>query len=254
MRPDLIFHDMEQGTPEWMGLHIGRITGSTSAGLLSDGITEEGKKKAANIRRAITNLKNRKEKDHDAISKKESELDVVLRKHWDFGAATWTLIYQLASGIVTGQSGMDWSGNYWTERGKELEAEAVEAYMEATFQQVNRVGFIEWGKYAGCSPDFMVDDKRGGEVKCLSAREHFRYAHTRQIEKDYYAQIQWCLFVTGFEVWDYVHYCPNAGAWTLIIDEVRPDKEMHERFAEKLEKVAEKVKQIVEIAIAPALV
>lgn len=164
------------------------------------------------------------------------------------GVGAWNLVYQLASEIVMGQPAAPAFDNYWTERGKQLEQEAIEAYQDETFRQANRIGFIEWGKYAGCSPDFMVDETRGGEVKCLSPREHFRYAHTRKVEKDYYAQVQWCLFVTGFEVWDYVHYCPGAGAWELLIDEIRPDYDMHGIFSDRLALVAGKVEQIVEAA------
>lgn len=206
MRQGIIFHEVEQGSPEWFGLRMGRVTGTSAADLLVNGKGADG-----------------------------------------LGVGAWSLIYQLAGEIVTGETPPEF-GNYWTERGKKMEAQAIEAYMEYTFHQANRVGFIEWGKYAGCSPDFMVDEKRGGEVKCLSAREHFRYCHTRKIEKDYFAQVQWCLFVTGFEAWDYIHYHPGAGAWELVIDEITPDLEMHGIFSERMALVAEKVSEIVSLA------
>lgn len=211
MRSDIIFHEVEQGSPEWFALRLGRVTGTSAAELLVNGKGADG-----------------------------------------IGAGAWSLIYQLAGEIVTGETPPDF-GNYWTERGKEMEAQAIEAYMEETFHQANRVGFISYGKYAGCSPDFTVDDKRGGEVKCLSAREHFRYCHTRKIEKDYFAQVQWCLFVTGFEVWDYVHYCPGAGAWELVVDEVRPDYEMHGVFSDRMALIIPKVEEIVSAAM-PSLI
>lgn len=207
MRNGIIFHDVEQGSPEWYDLRLGRITGTSAAELLVNGKGADG-----------------------------------------LGTGAWSLIYQLAGEIVTGQSASPQLDTYWTERGKQLEAQAIDAYMERTFHDVSAIGFIEWGRYAGCSPDFMVDEQRGGEVKCLSAREHFRYCHTRKIEKDYFAQVQWCLFVTGFEVWDYVHYCPGAGAWELVIEEIRPDYEMHGIFSERLALVAEKAEEIVAMA------
>jgi len=207
MRNDITFHEVEQGSPEWYALRMGRITGSVAAELLVNGKGEDG-----------------------------------------LGVGAWNLIYQLASEIVIGAPVMPQYDTYWTERGKALEEEAIRAYMDATFHEANRVGFISWGSYAGCSPDFMVDEKRGGEVKCLSPREHFRYAHTRKIEKEYYAQVQWCLFVTGFQIWDYVHYCPGAGQWELLIDEIRPDYEMHGIFSDRLALIAGKVEHIVAAA------
>lgn len=206
MRPDLIFHDIEQGSPEWFAARMGRITGSSAKELLVNGKGADG-----------------------------------------LGVGAWGLIYQMAGEIVTGHIPPTFD-TYWTERGKELEDLAIQEYMDRTFNQANKIGFIEWGEYAGCSPDFMVDERRGGEVKCLSGKEHFRYCHTRKIEKEYYAQVQWCLFVTGFEVWDYVHYCPGAQNWELVIDEIRPDEEMHSVFSEQIEVISRHVEEIVNAA------
>lgn len=266
MRNDIIFHDMEQGSPEWVNVHLGRITSSTCAPLLVDGITEKGKKVCANIKRTITNLKNRKEPPTEEIDKLLRKLEREQKKHFDFGDGAWSLIYQIAGEIITGESSMSQFGNYWTDRGHELEDQAIDAYMDATFYEVNRVGFIELGKYAGCSPDGLVDEERGCEAKCLSAREHIRYAHTRHVaieqglppkmyvEKDYYAQCQWSLFVLGFKYWDYIHFHPKAERWSLIVDTITPDEDMHRLFEERLELAAGKIEQIVSAATVTNLI
>jgi len=205
MRSDIIFHDIEQGSPEWYALRMGRVTGTSASELIVNGKGADG-----------------------------------------LGVGAWSLIYQLSGELITGESASPQLDTYWTERGKQLEHEAIEAYMEHTFRQASRIGFISWGDYAGCSPDFGVDETTGGEVKCLSAKEHIRYAHTREIEKKYMAQVQWCLFVTGFQLWHYVHYHPKAGNWSLIIDEIAPDQDMHDKFTERLEVVSAKIQDIVQ--------
>ena len=250
MRQGIIFHEVEQGSPEWFALRMGRVTGSSVAEMLVDAINEEGKLLLEEPKRLLKNQRARKEPDLAEIARLTDQITEIERKHFDFGAGAWSLIYQLAGEIVTGETPAEF-GNYWTERGKNEEVNAIEAYMEETFHQANRVGFISWGKYAGCSPDFMVDERRGGEVKCLSAREHFRYCHTRRIEKEYMAQVQWCLFVTGFEVWDYVHYHRNACGWSLVIDEIHPDLEMHAIFSERLGLLTTRVEEIVTMATQP---
>lgn len=168
------------------------------------------------------------------------------------GADAWTLIYRLAGEIVTGETDVEFD-TFATLRGKNLEALAIQEYESETFRSANRVGFVQFGQYAGASPDFMVDEKRGGEVKCLMHPNHFRYCHTRQIEKAYMAQVQWSLFVTGFEVWDLVHYHPKAEAWRLVIDEIRPDMEMHGKFSERLSLVVSKIEEVVAMCREKAL-
>lgn len=161
------------------------------------------------------------------------------------GAAAWTLIYKLAGEIVTGDSGEPEFDSFATLRGKNLEGLAIQEYEDHTFRSANRIGFVQWGQYAGASPDFMVDERRGGEVKCLMDTEHLRYCHTRKIDATHWAQVQWCLFVTGFEVWDLIHFHPKAGKMRLVIDEIYPDEKAHETFATKLPLIVGKIEEVV---------
>jgi hypothetical protein len=205
MRKGIIFHDIEQGTPEWRTLRQGRITGTTAAELLVNGKSDDG-----------------------------------------IGAGAQSLIYQLAADLITGELPPEFNG-YWTDRGKELEIEAIRLYEETQWQQVNRPGFISWGAMAGYSPDGAFDDVLI-EVKCLSAREHIRFAATREIPKDHFAQMQWGLFLTGFSRCDYVAYHPDAKGWRLIVTPVAPDNAIQEKFAQRLPMIEARVKEIVSAA------
>ena len=162
------------------------------------------------------------------------------------GAGAQTLIYQLAADRITGELPPEFS-NYWTERGKELEAEAIRLYEETNWQQVSRPGFISWGDTAGYSPDGAFDDVLI-ETKCLSAREHIRFAVTKEIPKDHFAQMQWGLFLTGFSRCDYVAFHPDAKGWRMIVTQVFPDPQVHEKFAQRLPIVEAAVEDIVRAA------
>ena len=161
------------------------------------------------------------------------------------GVEAWNLIYRLAGEIITGETETPEFDTFATLRGKNMEGLAIQEYESETFRSANRIGFVQWGDFAGASPDFMVDEERGGEVKCLLAPGHLRYCHTREIEKAHLAQVQWALFVTGFQVWDLVHFHPKAGKMRLVIDEIRPDYDMHGVFSERLSLIAERTGRVV---------
>jgi hypothetical protein len=60
-----------------------------------------------------------------------------------------------------------------TERGNELEPLAREIYELTTGRTVQQVGFIEYDEFVGFSPDGLVDEDGGTEIKCLNDEKHF---------------------------------------------------------------------------------
>jgi hypothetical protein len=75
---------------------------------------------------------------------------------------------QLVAERITGQPYDSYKGGAATERGQEIEHQARMAYVEQTGNIVQQVGFvphpsIEW---CGASPDGLVDDDGGIEIKC----------------------------------------------------------------------------------------
>lgn len=79
----------------------------------------------------------------------------------------------LAAEKFSGKTLETWEGNAWTERGKELEAEALRLYEFTRDCVVEPVGFVttDDGR-AGCSPDGLVGGDGLVEVKCLKAENH----------------------------------------------------------------------------------
>lgn len=88
--------------------------------------------------------------------------------------STDELAIQLGSEAFTGTAELDtWDGNRWTERGKEMEDQAVAFYEFHTDLETSPVGFVtDDDKQYGCSPDAFVGDDGVLEIKCLKATTH----------------------------------------------------------------------------------
>ena len=233
MRKGLDFHTVEQNSPEWFKLRTGKVTGSTAAPLLVDA-------KMPAAPRAKSPTPEKLQAWEDAC---RAELD----KTKGLGVGAWALIDHLAGCLASGRNeSSDYEG-YWMTRGKDLEPVARREYQNYTFRPAHEVGFVEWcGRLAGCSPDFMVDEQRGGEIKCLSIGNHVNFFRTRYISPDHYKQIQWCLFITGFKYWDLVLFHPHAGRQQILIETVERDAGMIAKYAERFDIVETQILELSE--------
>lgn len=117
-------------------------------------------------------------------------------------------------------------------RGLELEAEAVAYYEFVKDVKVERVGFCttDDGR-VGCSPDFLVGEDGGGEIKCLSPVNHVG-ALLGATDDAYVLQVQTCLWVTGRTWWDRIWFNPEIKP---IIVRVERDEETIGQLAENAE-------------------
>lgn len=119
----------------------------------------------------------------------------------------------------------EFQGNRHTERGKELEPFAREAFIARTGHAVEEVGFCCMDdKTAGCSPDGLITcDGRyvgGLEIKCLTRGKHVRYCIAGVLPDEFKAQVHGCLAVTGLPEWHFWSWHPRMEPLHVI---VRPD-------------------------------
>ena len=154
---------------------------------------------------------------------------------------------ELAAELFAGKSLKDFDGNTWMDRGKEKEAEAVALYEFTTDATVTRVGFITTDDgLCGCSPDALVGDDGGLEVKCNKAETHveivgYHKKHGHAPVK-YTQQVQVCLWITGRKHWDQLFYHPDLPP--LTVRQV-PDPLQHAAFAKAVAAViAERDQQL----------
>lgn len=134
-----------------------------------------------------------------------------------------------------------------TDRGHELEPLARSLYEMETWNDVEEVGFIEYNDYVWCSPDWLVWDDGGVEIKCLNDKKHFEMIiwWADKIESWYMRQIQMCLLITGREWWDYVGYNPNFKE-SLLIHRIYPDKDKQKKLLAWFEYGENKIKELLD--------
>lgn len=125
--------------------------------------------------------------------------------------------------------------NSHMERGTELEPVARSMYELETGQTVEEVGFVEHSDYAGCSPDGLIGEDGGIEIKCHDDTAHFKFILNgqKEIDSKYLWQIQANLLMTGRKWWDYIAYNPNFEQ-SLLVFRIHPDAAMHDKLKEGL--------------------
>lgn len=98
--------------------------------------------------------------------------------------------------------------------GQDVEPAAVGAYQAETGSIVTLCGFVQHPThdFIGASPDFLVDDDGGGEVKSPESTEVHLATLLEGLPPEHLEQIQGGLWVTGRQWWDFVSYHPDFPA------------------------------------------
>lgn len=126
------------------------------------------------------------------------------------GAARQTLIATLIDEIVRPDAERAFQGNRHTERGKELEPDAIGWYEMLHEIETTKAGFVRNNVLrAGVSPDRLVGKKGGLEVKCPDGKTHVIYTMDGVLPAEYKPQVHACLAVTGRAWWDFLSWCPG---------------------------------------------
>lgn len=93
------------------------------------------------------------------------------------------------------------------EQGAILEAEAIPWFEFTHGQKVDRVGFVLGDDpRLGCSPDGLIGDDGGIEIKCPQPTAHLKYLLSGVVPKDYLAQVHGGMYVTGRRWWKFMSY------------------------------------------------
>ncbi len=111
-----------------------------------------------------------------------------------------------------------WSGSA-TDQGQFLEPEAVPFFEMETGMDVRKVGFVlaDGGK-CGCSPDGLIGEDEGLEIKCPGAVNHIRYLIDGTLPTEYAAQVHGSIFVTGRKRWHFMSYHRKLAPLHVIVN------------------------------------
>ena len=198
-----IYEHLEQGTPEWLEARAGILTASTIGQL----ITAKTIKPAMNDR-------------------------------------SRGLCQALIAERITGHVEPVHPNRAMT-RGTLLEPEARRIYAAQTGQDVDEVGFarLDTDTYTlGSSPDGLVGETGGIEIKSPSAKVHVATVLSCAIPDYNRAQVQAFLHVTGREWCDFISYYPGE---PLFIIRDYPDQRWQKAIASAAEQFEETARSAV---------
>lgn len=188
----MIILDVEQGSDEWLAARLGLPTASEMHCLLSDG-----------------------------------------RVCPPFGQGALTYADKLIYERFTGQLEGSFGGNAATDRGHVIEPIAVQAYIDsghATAMDVIEAG-IMLAKGVGASPDRLIGDDGGLEIKSKDGKGMVTLLRNGKIDKAHITQMQINMWVSGRSWWDYFVYCDGLPPF---YQRFAPDLKLHEKLDERV--------------------
>lgn len=152
-------------------------------------------------------------------------------------------INDLIAELITGES-TPFHVTEWMQRGTELEPFARMNYELETDREVTEVGFCMHDILrCGVSPDGLIGDDGGIEIKCPKPSTHVKYLRKGTLPSEYKAQVMGCLWITGREWWDFMSYHPQMP--NLLIRVHRDDE-----YINQLERLVTHACQIIEKEVA----
>ena len=129
---------------------------------------------------------------------------------FDFNKTQMAIIYRVAAERMTGLSVSDGYVSKAMQHGIETEDEARVSFMLETGLDVQEVGFVEYNEWVGCSPDGLVGDDAGLEIKCPNSDTHLRYVmNPLDMIADYRYQCVGGMLCTGRKAWHLYSYDPR---------------------------------------------
>ena len=112
------------------------------------------------------------------------------------------------------------------ERGNELEPIARITYEFENSVTVKQIGFITYSDYVGVSPDGLINDDGGLELKARNDDIHFGLLLGDPVDSSTIWQMNMAMLITGRKWWDFGSYNPNFKQ-SLFVKRFYPD---HAKF------------------------
>lgn len=122
--------------------------------------------------------------------------------------------------------------------GHENEPKALELYDPFEDKKINQIAFI-YGldMRCGVSPDALVDDNGGLEIKCpWTTSQYIDQLLGGEPKPEYLTQMQYSMWLTGREYWDFANYDPRMKMRNINVVRHEPDLELFKMFDEEIPK------------------
>lgn len=132
--------------------------------------------------------------------------------------------------------------NEYMQRGNELEDSARTAYEFVMDCEVNEVGFcLDDSKVIGVSPDGLIGEDGGLEIKCPKETTHISYLEDGGLPLIYKPQVQGSMWITGRKWWDFMSYHPDLPP---LIIRVHRDEDYIEKMNKGIVEFSEQMIQL----------
>lgn len=107
--------------------------------------------------------------------------------------------------------------NDWMLRGIEVEPQAREYYEFSTDSEVDQIGLVyqDDRKLVSCSPDGLVGDDGGLEIKVPAPGTHVGYLIDNKVPTTYIPQVMGSIWICERDWWDFLSY--NESIDPLVI-------------------------------------
>lgn len=152
-------------------------------------------------------------------------------------------INQLIAETITGELPEQYT-NSAMERGNELEPDARRLYEFLTDLEVVEVGFCLHDTIAaGFSPDGLVGDNGGLEIKCPQPHTHVEYLRAGKLPSKYKPQVMMALWISDRKWWDFMSYHPKMSP---LIVRVERDQDYIDKLAKAVNEAAKVIDSEVE--------
>lgn len=113
----------------------------------------------------------------------------------------------------------DGGSSFAMGQGSIMENEALPWFAFTHDTQVQRVGLCttDDGRI-GCSPDGLIGEDGGIEIKCPSPQTHLRYWTDGVLPKEHAAQVHGSMYVTGRKWWNFLSYSRQFPALLIRVE------------------------------------
>lgn len=151
-----------------------------------------------------------------------------------------TYLAELCAQICTGT--FDELNSKYLEWGNFHEDAARSYYEFSTGNEVKQLPFVfkDDSFRMGCSPDGIVNETKGVEIKCPFNAVHFvKFLVEDKIKSEYVWQYQYSLWVMDATHWDFVQYHPSMKKNPMKILTVEKDEKIFKIFDELIPKFIE---------------
>jgi len=153
------------------------------------------------------------------------------------------LKFQLAGELISGKHEETYKSIHM-ENGLKREDEARTLFELIKDVDVRQVALVykDEQKRFHVSPDGLIGDNAGLEIKCPMQKTHIKYLIDNKIPTEYFSQIQMSLYVCERDYWWFMSY--SEGLKPLII-KVERDEKFISRLEEEIEKFSYELMAIV---------